>query len=680
MLQIEHNINQFQRFNTKPVKIGKIYLGGQYPVRLQSMTDRDTNDIEASLSQCIRMIHAGAEMVRLTTQGTREVESIGKIKARLVELGYAVPVIADVHFNPKAAEQAAKYVDKVRINPGNYIDKRAKFEKVEFSDEEYRQETERIRQRLLPLIEICKKHKTALRVGVNHGSLSDRMMSKYGNTPEGMVESAMEFIRIFHTEDFHDIVISMKASNTRVMIHANRLLVEKMKNEEMNYPVHLGVTEAGVGEDGRIKSAIGIGSLLADGIGDTIRVSLTEKPENEMPAAKIIINHIHQHYHQPIHAKKHSIQFHPFHFKKHLSKPLNFIGGNNAPVVIADFPNSNEFLADESLLGMMHHEEEGIMAGKELTGEEQTSMHGNAGGWSHEDRPDPESIRQRIHSFHAALNEKGLTPDIFYIDNPRIIGYLPDHYCYITDFRNWQPGQQFVYPVFTLSEYLMSEEDSDKLNFIIITLDDIDNGLIEEIKNCDNIVLVFKSKSNSVYREFRYLMNYLILQEIDYPVIPYSRYQEPDTEKFQITSAIDNGSLFVDGFGDGIWISNPDAFDLHTILNTSFSILQASRARITKTEFISCPGCGRTLFNLQETAARIREKTGHLKGLKIGIMGCIVNGPGEMADADYGYVGAGPGKISLYKNKELVRQNIPEEEAVDELVKLIKAHGDWLES
>lgn len=615
------NPNQYSRYKTREVKIGRTYLGGEHPIRIQSMTNTDTNNIEASVNQCIRIFEAGADYVRLTTQGLREVENLMKIRKILNEKGYTQPLIADVHFNPRVAELSATIVEKVRINPGNYADRRSSYPLETYTDEEYKDELVTISHKLIPLIAVCKKHYTALRIGINHGSLSDRIMSRYGDTPLGMVESALEFIRICRNEHFDDIVVSMKSSNTRIMVQAYRLLISIMKEEGMNYPLHLGVTEAGEGEDGRIRSAVGIGALLTDGIGDTIRVSLTEEPEFEIPVAKKIVNHFENtQNHQPIKGYD-TLFYNPYEFSRRKTNPVLQIGGNHVPIVIIEFNENNK-----------------------------------------DDLDFP----------------KGMEPE--YVVTRNVID-LPESFQIpvILNYFTWLKAgrsNKKSFPIFTPVEFIYASYRSDQVNFITVSNDTFSQEMMDYIGRFP-VVFILETMNVYGYGDQRAFINRLISEGWNIPVIIKRNYVENDIENLQVKAACDIGTLFIDGLGDGIWISNNGNIKTQQVVSTSFSILQASRVRTSKTEFISCPGCGRTLFNLQETVRKVKEKTSHLTGLKIAVMGCIVNGPGEMADADYGYVGAGHGKINLYKTRTLVKRNISEELAINELIELIKLNGDW---
>jgi (E)-4-hydroxy-3-methylbut-2-enyl-diphosphate synthase len=621
------NIAEFTRRKTIEVRVGETAIGGDNPIRIQTMTTTNTNDTEATVEQCIRAIDAGAEIVRITTQGIREATNLQNIKRELLARGYNTPIVADVHFNPAAALEAAKHVEKVRINPGNFVDPRAKFQDVEYTDDEYQEELKKIEEKLIPLIEICKSRKVAIRIGVNHGSLSDRIMSRYGDTPQGMVESAMEFLRIFRSHGFNNIVISMKSSNTRVMVQAVRLLVATMQAEGMNYPLHLGVTEAGDGEDGRIKSAVGIGALLADGIGDTIRVSLTEEPENEIPVAKKLVSYFSKRVTSPKLNPTDNFPYNPFEFSRRVTREVNGIGGNNPPKVFAFTQDSfNSYIA--TLWGWRFNTENR--------------------SWSRGDiAPD----------FFVNLDYK-VNDDAE--DLPVVSKHTAD-FCTISidEFLTQRPNK----PI------LLEVSYNDLLN----------NELLVAVRESSNVVLLLKSTNADSYTEQRAAIIELMNQGLQNPVVVSRSYNDTDKEAFQLKAAADLGGLLIDGLADGIMITSP-VQSPDTIASTAFAILQAARMRITKTEYIACPGCGRTLFSLQQTLQKVRSATSHLKGLKIGVMGCIVNGPGEMADADYGYVGAGPGRVTLYKGKTVVKKNIPEEHAIEELISIIKENGDWVES
>lgn len=622
-----------KRFPTLEVRIGNLKLGGENPIRLQSMTTTDTMDTLKSVEQSIRMIDAGCELVRLTAPSKNEAENLGIIRSELNKLGYNVPLVADIHFTPNAAEIAAKLVEKVRVNPGNYADKK-KFEEIEYTDESYQAELKRIEEKFTPLVLLCKEHGTAMRIGTNHGSLSDRILSRYGDTPEGMVESAMEFIRICEKNDFHQLVISMKASNTLVMVQAYRLLAAEMLKNGRCYPLHLGVTEAGDGEDGRIKSAVGIGALLEDGLGDTIRVSLTEEPEFEIPVARKLAEKFNNSTIFELPDLKGQLPYNPFSYQRRNSTEINNIGGKHVPCVIADCSKKDN-ITPANFYGF---------------------------GYNYSVQLDKWNIQD-------------IASDYVYIGQNKLDFEVPGTLGVICDFENWKVNynkKQGFYPLVRIDN--LTKIELDQTAFCILKAEE---KIPAELTNYRNLILVLETNYTNVTQLFRNFFIQLAKEKINLPVILKLDSNEKDTETFQLYVSSDAGSVLIDGFGDGLWIS---AEQPSTIVNsTAFGILQATRTRISKTEYISCPSCGRTLFDLQETTAKIRERTSHLKGVKIGIMGCIVNGPGEMADADYGYVGTGPGKINLYKEKTVVRKNVPENEAVQALIDLIKEHGDWVE-
>lgn len=608
----------YSRRQANEVFVGATPMGGAYPIRIQSMTNTVTMDTEACIEQAKRIIDAGGEYVRLTTQGVREAENLKNINIGLRSQGYQTPLVADVHFNPNVADVAALYAEKVRINPGNYVDAARTFKKLEYTDEEYAQEIEKIRKRFIPFLNICKENHTAIRIGVNHGSLSDRIMSRYGDTPEGIVESCMEFLRICVAENFRNVVISIKASNTVVMVKSVRLLVEQMDKEGMSFPLHLGVTEAGDGEDGRIKSALGIGALLADGLGDTIRVSLSEAPEAEIPVARKLVDYIVQRENHPYIPGAEAPEFNYTNPSRRVTQAVGNIGGDNLPVVISARLDGNLEVSEQ-------FKPDYIYCGQKL----------------------PENRREDI-------------------------GYILDANCW-----DGTPG---TYPAFNFQQMMELHLCSAPMKFLFMTY----MGLNEEAQAClklhPEVVLIAQSNHPNRLGEFRGIAHQLMTQGLRNPLVFFQFYQEKQAEDLQIKSAADMGSLIFDGFCDGILLFNHgNAIPEQKVDETAFGILQAGRIRTSKTEYISCPGCGRTLYNLESTIARIKAATAHLKGLKIGIMGCIVNGPGEMADADYGYVGAGRGKISLYKKKECIEKNIPEEQAVEKLIELIKANGDYHE-
>lgn len=631
-----NSLTAYQRFRTREVMIGQVSVGGDNPIRVQSMTTTDTMDTEATVEQSIRMIDAGCEIVRITAPSKKEAENLANIKDELRKRGYDTPLVADIHFTPNAAEIAARIVEKVRVNPGNYADKK-KFEHIEYTDETYRAELQRIRERFTPLVEICKEHGTAMRIGTNHGSLSDRILSRYGDTPLGMVESAMEFLHICRDLDYHNIVLSMKASNTQVMVQAYRLLVQRMMAEGMNYPLHLGVTEAGEGEDGRIKSAVGIGTLMEDGLGDTIRVSLTEEPEFEVPVAFALAKRYEKRAkHTPI-PNLESYPIDPFAYGRRATHEVLNIGDHNVPRLIHDFSNA-EALKPANL---------------------------HAVGYNYSVPLDKWNLSDQACDF-IYIGDKNLGFDI-----PGTLGVIQDATAWDNEERH--------YPMFESIRYVVAEKKSDTLNFVHTDIHGIDIPLLAALKADPTAVLVLTTQNNHGMPEQRTAIFRLMEEGLTTPVILQRQYRNLSEDNFQLFAATDLGGLLIDGLGDGIWLQVENCGSRKTTNSLGFGILQATRTRISKTEYISCPSCGRTLFDLQETTAKIRTRTSHLKGVKIGIMGCIVNGPGEMADADYGYVGTGPGKITLYKEKEVVKRNVPEKEAVDELIALIAEHGDWRE-
>ena len=633
-----NSLTKYSRWKTREVFIGSVGIGGDQPIRLQSMTTTDTMNTEATVDQCIKMIEAGCELIRITTPSKKEAQNLQNIKDLLSKKGYRQPLIADVHYTPNAAEIAAKIVEKVRINPGNYADKK-KFQKIEYTDKEYNQEIERIKIKLMPLIKISKEHNTVIRIGTNHGSLSDRILSRYGDTPEGMVESAMEFVRIFSSENHHQLVLSMKSSNPKVMIAAYRLLVFQMKKEKMNYPLHLGVTEAGDGIDGRIKSAIGIGSLLEDGIGDTIRVSLTEPPENEIPVALNILNHIKNRNNPNEIASIKETNFNPFSYVKRKSRVVHNVGGNKVPIVISDL----------SLKSKISH--------KSLF---------------------PLGYRYSFKLDKWTITDQGC--DFIYLGDKDIDFEIPGTLGLIYDYKTWIKLKK-GYPLMSIKDYNNSKNLSRHLNFIYATISDLNREIIKKINKDKTVILIIETFNPNAYFEQRKIFIDLLQFDSQTPVIISRKYNSNiSKDQLLISSSIEIGSLFCDGFGDGVFIKAQSKENVPLLNQISFGILQAARARFSKTEYISCPSCGRTLFDLQETTEKIRNATSHLKGIKIGIMGCIVNGPGEMADADYGYVGSGVGKITLYKGQNVVKKNIPTDDALLELINLIKENGDWKSS
>lgn len=634
--QYSNSLTAYHRFETGEVHIGDLAMGGKNPIRVQSMTTTDTMDTEATVAQSVRMIDAGCELVRITAPSKKDAENLAAIRDALHAKGYSTPLVADIHFTPNAAEIAAKIVEKVRVNPGNYADKK-KFEHIEYNDETYQAELDRIRERFTPLVKICKEHGTAMRIGTNHGSLSDRILSRYGDTPLGMVESAMEFLHICRDNEFHNIVLSMKASNTQVMVQAYRLLVHRMMQEGMNYPLHLGVTEAGEGEDGRIKSAVGIGTLLEDGLGDTIRVSLTEEPEFEIPVAQVLADRYKNRAgHDPI-PELTSYPIDPFAYQRRATRQVVNIGDHEVPRIIHDF--------------------------------------------SHQSEIKPANFHAVGYNYSVPLDKWNIADqacDFVYIGQHQIGFEIPGTLGLIQDAAVWQKKDRH-YPVFAANDYISSTKASDELNFVEANLKGLSEVLVEKLKQDKTAVLVLTTSNKHGMAEQRAAFFRLMDAQCDVPVIIKRSYANLDENTLQLYASTDMGALLIDGLGDGIWIDAEHCGSKKMINSLSFGILQATRVRISKTEYISCPSCGRTLFDLQETTAKIRSRTSHLKGVKIGIMGCIVNGPGEMADADYGYVGTGPGKITLYKEKEVVKRNVPEAEAVDELIALIASHGDWVE-
>lgn len=632
-----NSLISYNRRKTREVNIGGVPMGRDNPIRIQSMTTVDTMDTQGSVEQVIRMVDAGCEYVRITAPSLKEAQNLQVIKTALRARGYDVPLIADIHFTPNAAELAAKIIEKVRINPGNYADKK-KFQTIDYTDDDYQAELDRIRKKFSPLVAICKEHGTAMRIGTNHGSLSDRIMSRYGDTPLGMVESALEFVRICEDLGYYDIVLSMKASNPQVMIQAYRLLVQKLDEEGLQpYPLHLGVTEAGDGEDGRIKSSVGIGTLLEDGLGDTIRVSLTEEPEAEVPVAQMLADRyvnrkgdtIPEFDHYPIH---------PFEYNKRKTHEVVNVGGSNVPRVVADLSRK------ESIT--------------------------------------PASLFAFGYQYSVPLDKWTITDmacDFIYVGDKSVDFEIPGTLSIICDYNKWLNvrSDDRTYPVLNVGTYLSSGPKSEHLNFIEVSLKDLTDEFVSRIKDDPTSVLIIGTDNAHGMAEQRRLIADLINKDCTVPVIIQRSYTDLPLDKLQLYAATDMGGLLIDGLGDGVYIkaNNPDK----RINETAFTILQATRTRISKTEYISCPSCGRTLFDLQETTAKIRARTYHLKGVKIGIMGCIVNGPGEMADADYGYVGSGPGKITLYRGKEVVKKNVPSDRAVDELIDLIREDGNWVE-
>ncbi|MBC7886493.1 MAG: (E)-4-hydroxy-3-methylbut-2-enyl-diphosphate synthase [Ferruginibacter sp.] len=663
------SMTEYKRLKTREVKIGNLLLGNNHPVRVQTMTTTDTMDTLATVEQTIRCIEAGAELVRITAPSKKEAENLLNIKNELNRRGYFVPLVADIHFTPNAAEIAATIVEKVRVNPGNYVDKK-KFEQIDYTDAEYGEEIERIRERFTPLVKICKQHGTAMRIGTNHGSLSDRIMSRYGDTAMGMVESAMEFLRIARGEDYHNIILSMKSSNPLVMVQAYRLLINHMM-EEFNecYPLHLGVTEAGDGEDGRIKSAIGIGTLLEDGIGDTIRVSLTEDPELEIPVCRDIVKRYTE---ERLHKTGSRViplieplPYSPFEYKRRETFAVNNIGNKQVPIVIADLSKIDTI----------------------------TPAHLQSVGYTYDAANDKWTISD-------------MAADYIFTGNQILNFALPGTVKVIVYPAAWQlaDDKTTYFPIFEDSGFVAAESISNKLNFVMLDCFSDGTGIndftyLDELANDPAVVLCLSSMNISAMHAVRRMMTELMKRSIKNPVVFITDSDWSTADEHLIHYATETGALFLEGMGDGICLgmSSKAYNDVSNIAvsgrnyianasveqfinNTAFSILQATRTRISKTEYISCPSCGRTLFDLQETTAKIRSVTNHLKGVKIAIMGCIVNGPGEMADADFGYVGSGVGKITLYRGKEVVKRNIDSAIAVDELITILKESDAWVDA
>ncbi|MCG8384520.1 MAG: (E)-4-hydroxy-3-methylbut-2-enyl-diphosphate synthase [Cytophagales bacterium] len=643
------SLTRYSRRQTREVHIGDVPLGGDNPIRIQSMTTVDTMDTMGSVEQVIRMVESGCEYVRITAPSLKEAQNLQEIKKELGKRGYDVPLIADIHFTPNAAELAARIVEKVRVNPGNYADKK-RFEEIDYTDASYHAELERIREKFTPLVRICKEYGTAMRIGTNHGSLSDRIMSRYGDTPIGMVESALEFLRICDDLDYHNIVLSMKASNTQVMVQAYRLLVNKMDEEGFQpYPLHLGVTEAGDGEDGRIKSSVGIGTLLEDGLGDTVRVSLTEEPEFEAPVAKIMVDrYVDRADHDTLVPVEES-PIDPFSYNRRTTRETGNFGASNVPRVIADI--SRLEVSDYKDLKSIGHFYL------------------------------PELDKWKMNDMGA---------DYLYSGNRPVDFMLPNGLKEILDYPYWlevkEDGNKL--PLLGVHEYLMDSERHQTINFVRVGAADLSTELVAKVKNDLTAVILLETYNAHAMPALRRAFFTLVEENVNNPVIVKRAYGNLAHDELQIHAATDLGGLLIDGFGDGVMLgtdvsakdrSKEEVLKLVSTYNqTSFGILQAARTRMTKTEYISCPSCGRTLFDLQETTAMIRKRTDHLKGVKIGIMGCIVNGPGEMADADYGYVGSGKGKITLYKGKEVVKRGVPSENAVDELIEIIREDGNWI--
>ena len=606
----------YRRRSSSPVQVGDLQIGGDAPIRIQSMTTTNTNDTEACVEQAEKIIKAGGELVRLTTQGRREAENLKNINAQLRADGFNTPLVADVHFNANVADVAALYAEKVRVNPGNYVDPARVFKKIEYTDTEYADELKKLEDRFVPFLNICKEHHTAVRIGVNHGSLSDRIMSRYGDTPEGIVESCMEFLRICKKEQFDNVVISIKASNTVIMVRTVRLLVDEMDRNDMHYPLHLGVTEAGEGEDGRIKSAVGIGALLADGIGDTIRVSLSEEPEAEIPVARHLVDYIIKREGHLMVPATASPDFDWLRPERRKTRAAGGIGGSNVPVVTASLPNG------------------------------QTSADVDF--------------------------STDTTPDYIYCGSS-LPANRKEGQKYIVDF-NAYTGAKDTYPIFPYNATPFISSVKADVKFLVLQLGAPSEEYLACLKAHPEVVVIAVSNQQNKLGEQRALTHELWINGLFNPVVFAQMYRHSAQEKadFQLEAAADMGALMIDGLCDGIWLMNDGDINVRDVADTSFAILQAARLRTSKTEYISCPGCGRTLYDLRSTIAKIKAATAHMKGLKIGIMGCIVNGPGEMADADYGYVGAGPGKISLYKQKMCVEKAIPESEAVEHLLRFIE--------
>jgi (E)-4-hydroxy-3-methylbut-2-enyl-diphosphate synthase len=657
------SLTSYERLNTVPVTVGDLILGGGAPIRVQTMTTFDTMDTVKTVEQSIRCIEAGAELIRITAPSKTEAENLLNIKNEIRKKGYKTPLVADIHFTPNAAEIAARIVEKVRVNPGNYADKK-KFEFIDYSDQDYKEEIERIHDRFLPLIKICKEYGTAMRIGTNHGSLSDRIMSRYGDSPMGMVESAMEFLRIARMENYHQIVLSMKSSNPLVMVEAYRLLIKTMQDEfNLIYPLHIGVTEAGDGEDGRIKSAIGIGTLLEDGIGDTIRVSLTEDPEFEIPVCQDIVARYTSKKSGSGILPIEKIPYSPFEYIRRKTRAIHNIGGGHAPVVVADFMHEPS-ISRESLLGV---------------------------GYEYDALTDKWKIGD------AAA-------DYIYTADKILDFDLPGTCKVICNYEAWKKldgkktiaGEEKYFPLFFKDQFENASGWSPTMNFLSLNTNQaISSELFRLFEKIPGLVLgLYSDNENPVLDTRRFIME-LMNRNLEIPVILAVECTETTINRQPIHFAVEAGALLADGMGDGIWLINDPKKIVHSqvsgrtylaaknnyqfLNNTAFSILQAARTRISKTEYISCPSCGRTQFDLQETTAKIRSVTSHLKGLKIAIMGCIVNGPGEMADADFGYVGSGPGKITLYKGKEVMKRGVNSETAVAELILLLKEHNEWIE-
>ncbi|SDM27188.1 (E)-4-hydroxy-3-methylbut-2-enyl-diphosphate synthase [Siphonobacter aquaeclarae] len=639
------SLTAYSRRKTIPVRIGDLWLGSDYPIRVQSMTTIDTMDTSGSVEQSIRMIEAGCELVRITAPSVKEAQNLDNIRKELRRRGYNTPICADIHFTPNAAELAARLVEKVRINPGNYADKK-RFEVLEYTESEYQAEIQRIRDKFLPLVKICKEYGTAMRIGTNHGSLSDRILSRYGDTPNGMVESALEFLRICEDEGYTNLVISMKSSNPQVMVEAYRLLAKRLKDENLQpYPLHLGVTEAGEGEDGRVKSAMGIGTLLEDGLGDTIRVSLTEDPEFEIPVAQALVRRYDDRASKatPIPAIDAS-PVNPFAYHRRETAEVGNFGGKNVPRIIADFS--------------------GIRV------QEPTDL-------------------QTIGHFYLPATDKwamnDLGADYLYTGAAAVPFMLPNGLKQIVDFQTWKSidDQEHTYPLLNREEYLAEvTKGFTSLHFLRLTLAETEGDILSYLQEDPLLVLVITTTNAHAMPELRRLFFRLIQNRIHLPVVIQWEQPSADSDESMLFAATDCGGLLVDGLGDGLLLrpfAGQEDGQVRLLNSLGFGILQAARTRMSKTEYISCPSCGRTLFDLQETTALIRKRTDHLKGVKIGIMGCIVNGPGEMADADYGYVGMGVNKIALYRGQQLVKRSVSADKALDELIELMREDGVWRE-
>ena len=622
-----NSLTKYSRFETREVRVGEIGVGGSNPIRIQSMTTTDTMDTKGTIDQSIRMIKAGCEIVRITAPSIKEAKNLKQIKDGIRTKGFNNPIVADIHFTPNAAEIAAKIVEKVRINPGNYLD-RKRFKEINYTDESYLEELDRINEKFAPLVNICKKYGTAMRIGTNHGSLSDRILSRYGDTPEGMVESALEFLRIAENLNYYDIILSMKASNTRVMVQAYRLLVKKMVTEGMNYPLHLGVTEAGEAEDGRIKSSVGISTLLLDGLGDTIRVSLTEKPEAEIPVCKKIVKKLKSSINNGKISSIYKLKYDPYFYSKRKTSAIAKVGGKNDPVVIGDLSDLEDIKHGDLIpFGYIYSEK-----------------------------------KDKWHISDQAV-------DFIYVGNSSIRFKIPGTLGIIQDYKSFITSEQH-FPFYQFKDIEMIKDSI--TSFLEI---DAEQQISKLSSLSKNIILILKTNSKNYMMVVRKYFIECLNNNIKNPILLKKSYNQDDKTQLMINASSDFGGIFIDGFGDGLWIRSNEGNSFNNQL--AFGILQACRSRISKTEYISCPSCGRTLFDLQQTTQKIRSQTNHLKGIKIGIMGCIVNGPGEMADADYGYVGIGTGKIALYKGQKVIKTKIDESDALDALINLIKANGDW---